>query len=59
MKSPVVQSSLAYERIGGWNVKEIVSELRDARHRWRSQQHRTQEFAVREFPSREALEDVA
>jgi serine O-acetyltransferase len=59
MSQVIAQSSLAYEKIGGWGVKEIVAELHAARDRWRTQQQRTREFAVREFPSREALLDVA
>lgn len=59
MSHPVAQSSLAYERIGGWGVKDIVTELRAARERWRSAQQRSLEFAVREFPSREALKEIA
>ncbi len=49
----------AYEQIGGWGVKEIVAELHGARERWRASQQRSLEFAVREFPSREALRDIA
>jgi len=59
MSHPVAQSSLAYEKIGGWGVKEIVTELRVARERWRAAQQRSLEFAVREFPSREALKEIA
>ena len=59
MSQVIAQSSLAYEKIGGWGVKEIVAELHAARDRWRAQQQRTREFAVREFPSREALQEVA
>lgn len=59
MRQVIALSSLAYERIGGWGVKEIVAELHAARDRWRAQQQRTREFAVREFPSREALKEVA
>lgn len=59
MSHPVAQSSLAYEQIGGWGVKEIVTGLRAARERWRAAQQRSLEFAVREFPSREALKEIA
>jgi len=59
MRHPVANSSLAYEQVGGWGVKEIVAELHAARDRWREQQQRSREFAVREFPSREALKDIA
>lgn len=55
----IAQSSLAYEQIGGWGVKEIVAELHVARDRWRAAQQRSREFAVREFPSRDALKDIA
>lgn len=55
----VAQSSLAYEQIGGWGVKEIVAELHTARDRWRTAQQRSREFAVREFPSRDALKEIA
>ena len=59
MKPVLVHSSPAYEQIGGWGVKEIVAELHAARDRWRLQQQRPRELAVREFPSREALLDIA
>lgn len=59
MKHPVAQTSPAYEQIGGWGVKEIVDELHATRDRWRAAQQRAREFAVREFPSREALKDIA
>ncbi|MBS1161098.1 MAG: serine acetyltransferase [Proteobacteria bacterium] len=59
MRHPVANSSLAYEQVGGWGVKEIVAELHAARDRWRAQQQRSREFAVREFPSREALKEIA
>jgi serine O-acetyltransferase len=59
MNHVIAQSSLAYEKIGGWGVMEIVAELRVARDTWRAQQQRSREFAVREFPSREALKEVA
>ena len=52
-------SSPAYEQLGGWGVKEIVGELHAARDRWRAAQQRSLEFAVREFPSREALREIA
>ncbi len=44
---------------GGWDLERIVGELRQARERWRESQQRTREFGVREFPSRDALQDVA
>lgn len=59
MKHPLANASLAYEKVGGWGVKEIVAELHFARDRWRAAQQRSLEFAVREFPSREALKDIA
>ena len=59
MRHPVAHSSPAYEQIGGWGVKDIVDELRAARERWRTAQQRAREFAVREFPSRDALKDIA
>jgi len=59
MRHPVANSSLAYEQVGGWGVKEIVSELHAARDSWRAAQQRSLEFAVREFPSREALKEIA
>ena len=59
MRHPVAHSSPAYEQLGGWGVKEIVADLRAARERWRTAQQRSREFAVREFPSREALQDIA
>lgn len=52
-------SSPAYEQLGGWGVKEIVGELHAARDGWRAAQQRSLEFAVREFPSREALREIA
>jgi serine O-acetyltransferase len=59
MRHPVANSSLAYEQVGGWGVKDIVAELHAARDRWRAAQQRSREFAVREFPSREALKEIA
>lgn len=59
MTYPGRNSSPAYERLGGWSVKTIVGELQAARERWRTAQQRNLEFAVREFPSREALKDIA
>jgi serine O-acetyltransferase len=59
MRHPVANSSLAYEQVGGWGVKEIVAELHAARDAWRAAQQRSREFAVREFPSREALKEIA
>lgn len=59
MRHPVANSSLAYAQVGGWGVKEIVAELHAARDRWRAAQQRSLEFAVREFPSREALKEIA
>lgn len=55
----IAQSSLAYAQIGGWGVKTIVAELHAARNRWRAAQQRSREFAVREFPSRDALTAIA
>lgn len=59
MSYQVRNSSPAYERLGGWGVKAIVSELRAARERWRTSQQRSLAFAVREFPSRDALKEIA
>jgi len=59
MRHPVANSSLAYEQVGGWGVREIVAELHAARDSWRAAQQRSLEFAVREFPSREALKEIA
>ncbi|ANQ83455.1 serine O-acetyltransferase [Azoarcus olearius] len=49
----------AYEDVGGWGVSQVVAELRAARERWRAAQQRNREFAVREFPSRDALRQIA
>ncbi len=59
MNHPVAHASPAYEQIGGWGVKEIVADLHAARDRWRAAQQRSLEFAVREFPAREALKEIA
>jgi serine O-acetyltransferase len=59
MRHPVANSSPAYEQVGGWGVKEIVAELHAARDSWRAAQQRSLEFAVREFPSRDALKEIA
>ncbi len=59
MNHTVVHASPAYEQIGGWGVKEIVADLHAARDRWRAAQQRSLEFAVREFPAREALKEIA
>jgi serine O-acetyltransferase len=42
-----------------WDLDRIVGELREARERWRSAQQRQREFGAREFPSRDALRDIA
>ncbi|HRP24416.1 MAG TPA: serine acetyltransferase [Thauera sp.] len=44
---------------GGWDLERIVVELRQARERWREAQQRKREFGVREFPSRDALQEIA
>ncbi|MBT9515996.1 MAG: serine acetyltransferase [Methyloversatilis discipulorum] len=44
---------------GSWQLDHIVSELHDIRTRWRGAQQRTTECGAREFPSREALRDIA
>lgn len=59
MRHPVAHSSPAYEQLGGWGVKAIVADLHAARDRWRAARQRNREFAVREFPSREALKEIA
>jgi serine O-acetyltransferase len=59
MRHPFAGSSLAYEQVGGWGVKDIVAELHTARDSWRAAKQRSREFAVREFPSREALKEIA
>lgn len=59
MRHAAADSSLAYEQVGGWGVKEIVAQLHTARDHWRAARQRSREFAVREFPSREALKEIA
>ena len=59
MKREDGAATAAYENLGGWGVSEVVAELRTARGRWRSAQQRSLEFAVREFPSRDALRQIA
>ncbi len=59
MSQILSQASPAYEQLGGWGVKEVVAELNATRRRWRTAQQRSREFAVREFPSREALQGIA
>ena len=49
----------AYVRLGGWGIDGIVSDLRVLREKWRVAQQRSLAFAVREFPSREALKEIA
>lgn len=44
---------------GGWDLERIVGELRHTRERWREAQQRKREFGVREFPSRDALNEIA
>jgi serine O-acetyltransferase len=44
---------------GPWQLDRIVSELRAVRTQWRGAQQRTREFGAREFPSRDALRDIA
>ena len=59
MSLVTLRSSPAYEQLGGWGVREIVGDLHATRDRWRAAQQRSLEFAVREFPSREALREIA
>lgn len=54
-----LSAAAAYESVGGWGVSQVVAELRAARERWRAARQRSLEFAVREFPSREALRQIA
>jgi len=42
-----------------WNVEQIVAELRAQRGRWRDAHRRPREGAGREFPSPDALRDIA
>jgi serine O-acetyltransferase len=56
---PTKPAILAYEHSGGWGIDSIVTQLRAAREAWRLAQHRTSEFSVREFPSRDALSSIA
>lgn len=49
----------AIEPDGSWELDRIVSELRDVRARWRGSQQRSSECGAREFPSRDALREVA
>jgi len=54
----IAASGAAYERLGGWGIDGIVGELRARREKWRAAQQRKLEFAVREFPSRDALRQL-
>ncbi|MEI7431441.1 MAG: serine acetyltransferase, partial [Betaproteobacteria bacterium] len=58
-QNPTPDAGSAYERQGGWGIDGIVSELRSLREKWRTSQQRSLAFAVREFPSREALKQIA
>ena len=49
----------AVESEGSWQLDRIVTELRDIRARWRGAQQRQTECGAREFPSRDALRDIA
>ncbi|MDR3419296.1 MAG: serine acetyltransferase [Nevskia sp.] len=42
-----------------WDLQSIVSELRNVRARWREAHHRNVEPGSREFPSRDAMREVA
>lgn len=42
-----------------WELGSIVAGLRAARERWRTAHQRNRDFGAREFPSREALADIA
>jgi serine O-acetyltransferase len=42
-----------------WDLERIVGGLRLERERWRSAQHRSAEPGGREFPSREAMQEVS
>ncbi|MEI7612716.1 MAG: serine O-acetyltransferase EpsC [Betaproteobacteria bacterium] len=57
--NPPPISSPAYQRLGGWGIDGIVTELNALREKWRTAHQRSLEFAVREFPSREALKRIA
>ncbi|ATE59458.1 serine O-acetyltransferase EpsC [Thauera sinica] len=59
MRSPTPVIAPAANVEGGWGLERIVAELRQARERWRAAQQRKREFGVREFPSRDALRDIA
>lgn len=43
----------------GWDLGPVVWQLREARERWREAQQRRRDFGAREFPSREALREIA
>lgn len=42
-----------------WDLRAIVAGLHEARAQWRSTQHRSSAFGVREFPSPDALRQIA
>lgn len=41
-----------------WNIKNIVDELHQVRHQWRTQQHSLKDFGGRELPSKEELKKI-
>ncbi|MDR3300695.1 MAG: serine acetyltransferase, partial [Candidatus Accumulibacter sp.] len=41
-----------------WGLEDVVTELREARKRWRAQQRR-RDSGMREFPSRKDLKDIS
>lgn len=45
--------------LGDWGTDGIVAELSVLREKWRRAHQRQQQWAVREFPSREALRQIA
>lgn len=47
------------EPTGNWGIDRVVAGLRSAREDWRAARQRNPEFGAREFPSREALKEIA
>lgn len=58
MNRPLSGSELS-GAAAGWDLGPLVWQLRAARERWREAQQRRRDFGPREFPSREALREIA
>ncbi|MBS0542775.1 MAG: serine acetyltransferase, partial [Proteobacteria bacterium] len=59
MNIPLSDAETAGRAAAGWDLGRIVWQLREVRERWRDARQRKRDFGPREFPSREALREIA